>query len=119
MMYPRLRLARNLIDENGMIFISMDDHEFSNLKKLCDEIFGEQNHTVTFIWTKTSTPPALSYKCRKTVEYVLVYEKRQNTIKYFGEYIDGGDAPLLNAGNPFKTLTFPPKSICFTYVDSA
>lgn len=102
-----------------MIFISMDDHEFSNLKKLCDEIFGEQNHTVTFIWTKTSTPPALSYKCRKTVEYVLVYEKRQNTIKYFGEYIDGGDAPLLNAGNPFKTLTFPPKSICFTYVDSA
>lgn len=119
MMYPRLRLARNLIDENGMIFISMDDHEFSNLKKLCDEIFGEQNHTATFTWTKTSTPPALSYKCRKTIEYVLVYEKRQNTIKYFGEYIDGGDAPLLNTGNPFKTLIFPPKSICFTYIDNA
>ncbi len=47
MMYPRLRLARNLLTEDGVIFISIDDSEFSNLKKLCDEIFGEENFIAT------------------------------------------------------------------------
>ena len=43
MMYPRLKLARNLLTEDGAIFISIDDHELHNVKKLCDEIFGESN----------------------------------------------------------------------------
>ncbi len=47
MMYPRLKLARNLLDNNGMIFISIDDKELFNLKKICDEIFGEQNYLNT------------------------------------------------------------------------
>lgn len=118
MIYPRLMLARNLLSDDGVIFISIDDNEQDNLKKICDEVFGASNFSATFIWTKTSTPPALSYKCRKTVEYILAYEKKLNNIKYFGSPLDGGDAPLLNAGNPKKTLLFPACSIHFNIIEN-
>lgn len=52
MMYPRLKLARNLLRDDGVIFISIDDNEQSNLKKICDEIFGEDNFVANFIWEK-------------------------------------------------------------------
>ena len=116
MMYPRLRLARDLLSEDGVIFISIDENEVSNLQKLCNEAFGERNYAATFLWTRTNTPPALSCKCRKTVEYVLAYEKRRSALKYFGAPLDGGDAPLLNAGNPEKTLRFPSGSIHFPFL---
>lgn len=117
MIYQRLMLARNLLADDGVIFISIDENEVDNLQKICNEIFGEKNYAATFIWTKTSTPPALSYKCRKTVEYVLAYEKKLSLIKYFGASLDGGDVPLLNTGNPKKTLLFPAGSIHFTFVE--
>ena len=116
MMYSRLMVARNLLADDGVIFISIDENEVDNLQKICNEIFGEKNYAATFIWTKTSTPPALSYKCRKTVEYVLAYEKKKNSIKYYGAPLEGGDAPLLNTGNPIKTLLFPAGSIHFTFI---
>ena len=116
MMYPRLRLARDLLSEDGVIFISIDENEVSNLQKLCNEAFGERNYAATFLWTRTNTPPALSCKCRKTVEYVLAYEKRRSALKYFGAPLDGGDAPLLNSGNPEKTLRFPRGSIRFPFL---
>jgi adenine-specific DNA-methyltransferase len=50
MMYPRLYLARNLLRDDGVIFISIDDNEVSNLRKLCDEIFGEENFFAEFVW---------------------------------------------------------------------
>ena len=56
MMYPRLRLARNLLTDDGVIFISIDDNENSNLKKLCDEIFGEDNYVQEIIWNKKFSP---------------------------------------------------------------
>jgi len=55
MMYPRLKLARNLLREDGVIFISIDDNEVSNLRKLCDEIFGEENFVADIIWEKRFT----------------------------------------------------------------
>lgn len=55
MMYPRLFLARNLLKNDGVIFISIDDNEVSNLRKLCDEIFGEENFVANFLWKKKST----------------------------------------------------------------
>jgi adenine-specific DNA-methyltransferase len=55
MMYPRLYLARNLLRYDGAIFISIDDGEASNLRRLCDEIFGEENFVATFIWEKRTT----------------------------------------------------------------
>ncbi|MBZ9608203.1 site-specific DNA-methyltransferase [Clostridium estertheticum] len=114
MMYPRLKLARNLLSDDGVIFISINDIEFGNLKKLCDELFGENNFVDIFLWTKTSTPPSLSNKSRKTVEFILCYEKAKNNYKYYGSDLDNGDAPLLNTGNPQKTLISPPKTINFT-----
>lgn len=58
----------------------------------------------------------MSYKCRKTVEYVLAYEKNWSPIKYYGAPLDGGDVPFLNTGNPKKTLLFPKGSIHFTFM---
>jgi adenine-specific DNA-methyltransferase len=55
MMYPRLKLACDLLDESGAIFISIDDTEAANLRKLCDEVFGEENFVATFIWQKRTT----------------------------------------------------------------
>ena len=115
MLNSRLMLARNLLADDGVIFISIDENEVYNMQKLCNDVFGEENYAATFIWTKTSTPPALSYKCRKTVEYVLAYEKKWSTLKYYGSPIDGGDAPLLNTGNPEKTLIFPAVSVYFLF----
>jgi len=57
MMYPRLKLARNLLREDGVIFISIDDGELDNLRALCSEVFGEENFVVQIIWRKRSTPP--------------------------------------------------------------
>src|SRR5665648_499742 len=57
MMYPRLFLAKNLLNDNGVIFISIDDNEVSNLCKICDEIFGEENFVVSCAWRKTDNQP--------------------------------------------------------------
>jgi len=119
MIYPRLRLARNLLADDGVIFISIDDEEMANLKKLCDEIFGEENFVEVFLWTKTSTPPSLSNKSRKTVEFILCYEKNKNNYRYYGSDLDNGDAPLLNTGNPKRRLVFPPGTVHFTFVEDA
>lgn len=118
MIYPRLKLAKDLLSDDGVIFISIDENEVYNMQKICNEIFGAENYAATFIWTKTSTPPALAYKCRKTVEYVLAFEKKSNTQKYFGSLLDNGDAPLLNTGNPIKTLVFPKGSVHFNFIEN-
>lgn len=115
MMYPRLKIAKNLLSDDGVIFISIDDNESANAKKICDEIFGENNFCNYFIWTKTSTPPSLSHKCRKTVEYILCYEKNKNNTRYFGSLLSGGDAPLLNTGNNIKELIFPKGTVYFNF----
>lgn len=118
MMYSRLKLSRNLLSEDGVIFISIDDNELANLKKICDEIFGENNFSAQFMWTKTSTPPSLSYKCRKTVEYILAYQKNSTFNKFFGSLLDGGDVPLINTGNPNKELVFPINSTKITFIEN-
>ncbi|WP_298238397.1 site-specific DNA-methyltransferase [uncultured Algibacter sp.] len=113
MMYPRLRLARNLLSDDGVLFVSIGVEELSNLKSLINEIFGEDNFVEIFSWVKTSTPPALSTKSRKTNEYILCYERKNNSIKYNGEELDGGDQPLLNSGNSVRELIFPKEVVYF------
>jgi adenine-specific DNA-methyltransferase len=113
MMYPRLKLARNLLTNDGAIFVSIGVEEFSNLKSLMNEIFGEENFVEIFSWVKTSTPPALSTKSRKTNEYILCFEKNKNGIKYNGEELSGGDQPLLNSGNKRRDLFFPKDKVYF------
>lgn len=113
MMYPRLFLARKLLRPDGVIFVSIDDNEVHNLRLIMDEIFGEENFVEIFSWVKTSTPPALSTKSRKNIEYVLCYEKNKNEIKYNGEELDGIDHPLLNRGNHRRDLLFPKGKVYF------
>lgn len=79
MMYPRLRLARNLLADDGVIFISIDDNEVDNLKKICDEVFGEMNF-VNIISVKMSEPTGVKMahvekKLPKLKEYILFYKK--------------------------------------------
>jgi adenine-specific DNA-methyltransferase len=105
-----------MLRDDGVIFISIDENEVATMQQVCNEVFGESNYAATFIWTRTSTPPALAYKCRKTVEYVLAYERRWTPQKYFGSLLDNGDAPLLNTGNPLSTLSFPQGSVRFNFV---
>ena len=112
-MYPRLKLARNLLKEDGIIFISIGVEELVNLKAMCNEIFGENNFIEVFSWVKTSTPPSLSTKSRKTNEYILCYEKNKSGIKYNGEPLVDGDQPLLNTGNGETVLSFPKEKVYF------
>ena len=74
MMYPRLRLARNLLTEDGVIFISIDDNEVYNLRKICDEIFGEDNFVANIVWRKKTGLSDVKGIATIT-EYVLVYIK--------------------------------------------
>ncbi len=104
---PRLKLARDLLKEDGVIFISIDDNEQANLKLLCDEIFGEENYIETFLWNKTQTPPSASNKTRKTHEFILCYQKCKDTQKMIARFSDGGDAPLWNETNSERILKFP------------
>jgi len=117
MMAPRLTLLRELLSEGGVIFISIDQNELHNLRSLMDEIFGEENFIEIFSWVKTSTPPGLSHKSRKTVEYILCYENGKTDAKYKGELLSGGDQPLLNRGNRYRTLIFPSNSVVLKVPD--
>lgn len=82
MMYPRLKLARNLLKEDGVIFISIDDNEIDNLKKLCSEIFGEENIINQFIWKKNSSGKTVSKKFPVNIEYILMCAKNSNSLKF-------------------------------------
>jgi adenine-specific DNA-methyltransferase len=74
-MYPRLKLARNLLKDDGVIFISIDDNEVANLRKLCDEIFGEDNFVDNMIWKKRYGGGAKEKYLVSLHEYVLMYAK--------------------------------------------
>lgn len=117
MMYPRLYLSRNLLTQDGIIFISIDDNEAANLKLLCDEIFGEENFVATYYWMRTSTPPSLSIKVRKKLETILCYQKAPNNAKFNGGTSEGGDMPLLNETNARKNLLFKKDSVFFKIKD--
>ncbi|MBK3496861.1 site-specific DNA-methyltransferase [Viridibacillus sp. YIM B01967] len=85
MMYPRLKIARNLLSEDGIIFISIDDNEIDNLKRICNEIFGEENFVTTIV-VKMSEPTGVKMthvkkNIPKLKEYVLCYKKRNITFE--------------------------------------
>lgn len=108
MIYSRLLVARSLLTEDGIIFISIDNREIVNLKKICDEVFGEKNFIEIFNWSKTETPENLSKKSKQIIEYVLCYEKNKDNIKLHGikkESISSNG--LLNQPNSVKKLVFP------------
>lgn len=119
MMYPRLRLARNLLADDGVIFISIDDNELFNLKKICDEIFGEDNYVTEFAWEKKKKPSFLHRNVGKLNDYILCYVKNALTSKAFSveTTTEGKKYPFNNAGNGLTTLTFPAGSVKFNMPD--
>ncbi len=114
-MQRRLEIAKDLLTDDGVIFISIDDNEQAQLKLLCDNIFGESNFIANFKWNKTATPPSLSNKVRNKYEYILCYEKIRNNKVYNGGVIEGGDMPLLNTGNNERTIKFKKESVKFFF----
>ena len=78
MMYPRLKLARNLLTDDGVIFISIDDNEQANLKKLCDEIFGEENFVAQIVWERAYAPVNLKKHFSESHDYIVCYGKNIN-----------------------------------------
>lgn len=73
MIYPRLKLAKDLLSEDGVIFISIDDNEANNLRKVCDEIFGEENFLAQIIWERAFAPVNLKKHFSPSHDYIICY----------------------------------------------
>lgn len=112
MIYSRLLVARTLLSNDGVIFISIDDNEVHNLRKICDEVFGASNFVGQWNWFKSATPPNLSKKIKKNIEYILAYQKGNNTDRFRGiKKVSKSDDPTTKPQNAFKTWTFPSKTL--------
>ncbi len=81
LMYPRLFLARNLLQEQGVIFISIDDHEADNLRKICSEIFGEENFIANVVWQKKYTRSNDAQYFSDNHDHILVYARNREIFK--------------------------------------
>lgn len=84
-MYPRLKVARNLLKENGVMFISIDENEVDNLHKICNEIYGDYNFIGQFVWQNKKGGGNDSVHIAVEHEYVLVYAKHKNELSAFYE----------------------------------
>ncbi|MCF0210949.1 MAG: site-specific DNA-methyltransferase [Bacteroidales bacterium] len=126
-MHKRLTIAKQLLSDNGVIFISIDDNEQARLKLLCDEVFGEKNCITQFVWEKTQHFGRQAKNFYSNNEYILCYCKnlyyedddklklKQRIVENFNSNLQ--DAPLYNASNPEKTLVFPKGSVKFNIAD--
>ena len=101
MMYPRLKLARNLLEESGIIAISIDDNEVSNLRLVCDEVFGRQNFVAQFVWTTKNAARGVPPKTllMSNHEYIVVYARTVDSVRFQG--LDRDEADFSNPdGDP-------------------
>ena len=110
MIYPRLKVARDLLSDDGVIFISIDDNEQANLKKICDEVFGESNLIGIFKWNRVAKAPSLSNTIRIKYEYILSYYKEKLSALY-GKESYNKQGPLWHLPNKRSELLFPAQSI--------
>ena len=119
MMYPRLKLARSLLEADGAILISIDDTEVHNLREVCDEVFGGDNFCGTFVWEKKKKPSFLDRNMGSVTDYIIAYAKNRHLAPAFiaGAVEDGKKYPFNNAGNPLSILWFPPSSVKFSCRD--
>lgn len=86
MIYPRLKVAKDLLADDGVIFVSIDENEYANLKTTMDSVFGEINYVDTFLWNCTFRPSNFTKTTRKNVEYILCYSCTQ--IELQGKFED-------------------------------
>jgi len=98
MMYPRIKLARNILTIDGVIFISINDKEIHNLRKICDEIFGEQNFISNIVWQKKYGPANDAQGISDTHEHIIIYAK--DASKWSPILLDRDDKQLTAYKNP-------------------
>ena len=105
MMYPRLYLARNLLKEDGVIFISIDDNEVENLRRMCDEIFGEENFIGTIVWKNATDNNPTNIAVEH--EYIHVYSKsKENLDREWKSHVNDIKKKLVDVGKEFvKTFS--------------
>ena len=99
MIYPRLKVAKDLLSDDGSIFITLDDHEYSNAKKICDEIFGESDFIATIIWENfygRSNAAAIS----PSHNYILVYSRAGENWKNIRNLLERNEKSISNYKNP-------------------
>lgn len=109
MIYPRLRIAKDLLASNGVIFISIDDNEIENMKKLCDEVYGATSFVAQLVWEKKKKGSFLSKSITNVKEYILVYCKNIDGFEgLIGEINDEEETyPCINAVNKRELRTIP------------
>ncbi len=93
MIYPRLKLAKNLLSDNGLIFISIDDNEEPNLRRVCDDVFGPRNFVATYVWKARSGKDHTAQFASVSQEYVLCYCKEKSQVSV------GKDIRVRSGGN--------------------
>ena len=93
MIYPRLKLAKNLLSDNGLIFISIDDNEEPNLRRVCDDVFGPRNFVATYVWKARSGKDHTAQFASVSQEYVLCYCKEKSQVRV------GKDVRVRSGGN--------------------
>lgn len=109
MIYPRLRISKDLLTENGVIFISIDDNEIENMKKLCDEIYGATSFVAQLVWEKKKKGSFLSKSITNVKEYILVYCKNIGGFEGLISEINDDEEtyPCINAVNKRELRTIP------------
>lgn len=104
MMYPRLKLARNLLTDEGVIFISIDDNEVHNLRKVCDEVFGEVNFVADIIWEKRYGRSNDAKLMASSIDHILLYRKSESLIKLREARSESADKGYSNPDNDPRGL---------------
>jgi adenine-specific DNA-methyltransferase len=104
MMYPRLKLARNLLKDDGVIFISIDDNEVHNLRKVCDEVFGEGNFLANIVWQKKYAATNDAKGFSNLHDHIIVYQKSSLFNRYLLPRTDEQNKPYKNDDNDGKGL---------------
>lgn len=110
MIYPRLRLAKNLLDkEKGVLFVSIDDNEVFNLRCILNEVFGEENFLAQLIWNQKSGSQAGHFT--KSHEYIICFASSKDSLNYFKDKFGGaikhGALKKISRANPPSPITFP------------
>ncbi len=119
MMYPRLKIARDFLTNDGIIFISIGGEEVHHLRLMCDDIFGYENFCGAFVWEKKKKPSFLDRNMGTVTDYIVSYAKDRSQSPAFtaGSVEEGKKYPFNNAGNNMAVLEFPAGSVTFNLGD--
>lgn len=114
----RIEIAKELLDDGGVLLVSISEDGQAYLRVLLDEVLTKNNFVETFIWRNTDNADSLGNKSRSGVEYIHAYEKnKDSSVRWIGKDADNGDAPLINKSNSKGTLQFKPGTIRFNIPD--